>query len=103
MRNEERKKQNNIDESENGDDQDQVELVVEEEDGEVIQFASNDRDATNYRSNDAKNERPRGIVRPMKSKSFVIPSAAPVDEGNQFSEPPITLIDLNWSMFEKNC
>ena len=36
MRNEERKKQIKIDESENGDDQDQVELVVEEEDGEVI-------------------------------------------------------------------
>ena len=39
----------------------------------------------------------------MKSKSFVIPSATPVDEGNNFSEPPINLIDLNWSMFEKNC
>ena len=39
----------------------------------------------------------------MKSKSFVVPSAAHVDESNNLSEPPITLIELSWSMFEKNC
>ena len=103
MRNEERKKQIKTGESENGDDQDQVELVVEEEDGEVIQFDNNDRDTTKYASNDAKNDRRKGFIRPMKSKSFVIPSATQVDETNNLTEPPIDLIDLNWLMFEKNC
>ena len=103
MRKAERKnQQNDIDESENGDEADEIQLVVEEEVGEIIQFGNSaEQVATKYSSNDENNVRLRGIIRPMKSKSFVIPSV--VDESNHFSEPPINIVELNWTMFEKNC